>query len=304
MSAEDPEMSEKRRMAEDAAGILRRLDEKPDDPAALRDREVFLARGPAEQRIYASLSRGFAVARQGLKARDRRYVLAMGGALLAALALAWSPLRVAYLADHRSAANPQQITLSSGDVVTLDASSAIQDDTSRAVRAVTLIEGAAFFDVDRDGRRFVVHAGDVAVEVIGTAFEVSRLGDIVLITVAEGAVEVHREADRLDLRAGDQLRLSQNGLVQNVVSTETIADWRRDLLTMDGLTLANVARVIDRRLPGRVIVMGQELQGQEVAGGLDLTEPANALVTLAATSGARVITLPNLVTLLYQPSRY
>ncbi len=50
---------------------------------------------------------------------------------------------------------------------------------------------------------FTVTAGDVTLEVVGTAFEVAADGDVVRFSVSEGVVRATRGAERWEVRAGE-----------------------------------------------------------------------------------------------------
>ena len=289
MNNEDGNQAAKRRRAAEAASIVRRLDENPEDASALEDRDTFLARGKAERRTYENVERAFAVAPKGLRNRDRKYGIALLCLILASLYLASEPARIGLLADYRTGSTIEVAELASGDTATLDASSAIRDATDEDVRTVTLMKGAGFFEVNGDGRRFIVTTGDVTVEAIGTKFEVSRLDDVIIVTVADGVVEVETEGSLSRLEAGSLLRISPDHTETRTVRQESVASWRHQQLIMNGMTLAEVVAVLDRRLPGKIVVIGHTLRDAEMAGGLDLTSPSNALRTLAASSNAQVI---------------
>ncbi len=73
---------------------------------------------------------------------------------------------------------------------------------------VSLDRGAVRFDVARNpARRFTVFAGATAVEVLGTAFEVSRAGDTTRVQVLRGHVAVRRGDARFELTAGESITL-------------------------------------------------------------------------------------------------
>lgn len=302
MNTSDDNEAEKNRRAQEAANILRRLEENPSDSTALEEKRIYLARGEAERRTYALAERAFSAARTGLKAKDRRdkkYGIAVLGAVLASLYLGWEPISVAMRADHRSGLSPEIATLKSGDEITLDASSAIVDGTDADVRSINLLRGAGYFDVETDGRSFVVMAGDVQVEVLGTEFEVSRLGDAVRVSVAEGVVEVRQDDETVTVTAGAQVFVSNGTLTESAIPIEDVARWRDAELTLTGLTLAEAAVEIDRRLSGRIVVMGEGLRNIQVGGSLDLKAPENALETLAAAGNARVIRTSPFLTVIY-----
>lgn len=288
MNSDDNAGAEKRRRAEQAASILRRLDENPDDSDAIKDRDAFLARGDAERRTYNNVQRAFSGAKQGLTNKNRRNYIAVLAFLLASIYFAWEPTRVFLLANHRTQFVTENVVLASGDGATLDASSAISDSTDDQVRKVDLLKGAGYFTVNKNGRRFVVLAGDVTVEALGTEFEVSRFGGNVIVSVREGLVEVSRSENSWQLRPGERMRISFQGTRAFQVGSSSVAGWRDQKLLMDGMTFGDVASIIGRRLPGRVIVLGNQLKSIQLAGGLDLTQPLSALQTVAAASEASV----------------
>lgn len=75
---------------------------------------------------------------------------------------------------------------------------------------VAQLEGTASYEVvSRPGRAFVVRAGDVTIEVLGTAFRVERRARTVAIQVQRGRVQVGRGPSRLALGAGEQLTLEE-----------------------------------------------------------------------------------------------
>lgn len=269
--------------------ILRRLDENPDDREALVDRDAFLARGDAERRIYENISRAVAATSRDFRRKSRRNVLLLIGATSASVYFAKDALRVAILADYQTARAPEDFILPSGDRVTLDAASAIRDETTDQIRQISLMAGAAYFETVSDDRPFTVEAGDVTIRAIGTAFSVSRVFEDTIVSLKQGAVEVRRDRQTSRLAPGDQVRVSPEEMIRSTIDHNAVASWRNDILTMDGMTLAEIVAMVERRMPGKVYVYGEDLRNVRLAGGLDLKQPLNALRTLAATSGGQVI---------------
>jgi len=91
------------------------------------------------------------------------------------------------------AAAPAQLRLADGSVATpLDQASAlvVREDAPKRV-AIDLVHGRGHFDVaPRPERLFAVHAGDVTITVIGTAFTVERVADRIGVSVERGKVNV------------------------------------------------------------------------------------------------------------------
>lgn len=85
------------------------------------------------------------------------------------------------------------LNLPDGSVVTLGADSTASHRFTAEARRVTLDAGEAFFEVARDpARPFLVEVGGMTVRAVGTAFNVRRSPDMVVVSVTEGTVDVER----------------------------------------------------------------------------------------------------------------
>jgi hypothetical protein len=139
------------------------------------------------------------------------WALAMGGVAAAAvIALvvvqgrgshddAFEPSRIV------TADSPAQLTLGRAAITVAPRSSLwIRGAESRGVQ-VMLESGRVECAVAprRDGSAFVVQAGDVRVEVVGTRFAVERHGAAVSVQVSKGAVTVYHDGERVELGAGE-----------------------------------------------------------------------------------------------------
>lgn len=283
---------EKEELYREAAGILLRLSEDPEDTKAIAERDAFLARGPDQKKAYEKAARAWNAAGQKRSGPSSSAIVVLA-ILFASVFIFANPWRVGWRADFSTAQATGTFVLQSGDTVVLDASSAIRDDTEMDVRAVTLLEGSAYFDVATDGRPFVINAQDVSIEVLGTAFEVAQFDQAIQISVTEGLVDVRAPAGSWQLAAEQNLYLTAEGEARlTQVTTDAVALWREDFLVTDGLTFAQVVDLLDRRMRGTVIVTSRELATGEMTGGLDLSEPERALRTLVAARGARLISAP------------
>lgn len=277
----------------EAADIFLRLREDPADPERQAERDSFLARGAPQREIYAQVARAW----QGTGAPPRRRIrlpaVVLGLALvLSALALA-DPARKFLLADVTTRHAGRQVALASGDTAVLDADTALTDTTEGAARQVGLLDGAALFDVARDGRAFVVSVGDLTVEVLGTTFETALIADAVTVGVRAGRVRVTDGGRTWTLGAGERLLWSPGGEAEITrIPPEDVAPWVQGRFVADGLSFAQVADVIDRRLPGRVMLGSADLAASRVSGTINLDDPDLALRALAATRGAQIISIP------------
>ena len=90
-----------------------------------------------------------------------------------------------------AAGRNREIVLSDGSRITLGARSAITTNYTEQRRVVVLEHGEALFTVARDATRpFIVLAGSGSIKALGTAFNVLREIDRVVVTVSDGTVVV------------------------------------------------------------------------------------------------------------------
>ncbi|MEM8626221.1 MAG: FecR domain-containing protein [Pseudomonadota bacterium] len=219
-------------------------------------------------------------------------------AAVAFVALAWPMIELRIGADHFAGRTPQEVILDSGDSVFLDAEAAIVERTSSADREAELLNGVAFFHVKRDERAFMVRAGGRLVRVLGTFCEVSRSGDVLSVAVVEGSVEVVDGELSWHLTAGDLLRLHTDKSPQtSQIRPGDVAAWRWGRLIATGTPLSEIADAIDRRLAGRIVIIGGQLGEARIVGNFDLSRPLSALRAAAAAEGARVLAAPPALTL-------
>ncbi|MEM8836476.1 MAG: FecR domain-containing protein [Pseudomonadota bacterium] len=301
MADQDDLDPEEFKRAIEAADIHQRLEDDPNDLQAQRDRDAFLARGDAERDTYARLLKGVSLASKALGRKPKgppRVSILLAVILGGFLYMMFEPISVYLRADHITAGEIRTVDLLSGDTITLDASSAIIDQTNDIRRQVSLLRGAVYFQVERQSQPFRVRIDDVIVEVVGTEFEVTRFEDQLVVSVAKGTVDVvvHNKAVRLE--AGDQLRY-RDGLepiIENLPITD-MATWRDGLIVTDGMSFQEVVEILDRRIPGPVIILDKDLANEEFDGRLDLGNPLGALEALALGSGATVTSASPIITI-------
>lgn len=182
--------------------------------------------------------------------------------------------------------------LPDGSRVTLDAQSRIAIAYDAGHRAVRLLQGAAFFAVERDpDRPFTVEALGVQVTVLGTRFGVEIRGrDNVLVQVESGHVRV-RDADggTYELRDGQGLRLAPHAAAQP--TTGPAALWRSGELEFDATPLdeavARMARYANFEL--RVAPQAAALR---ISGRVRIAEARDWLSALPSVLPVRVVPLP------------
>ncbi len=146
-----------------------------------------------------------------------------------------------------------QRSLPDGSELTLDAQSRAEVDYSADTRRIRLLEGAAFFAVQRDeSRPFVVEARGVRVTVLGTRFGVEiDGGDGVLVQVESGRVRVDAGGLSQELSAGQGLRAFEGELRRDDIARP--AAWRQGELQFHAMPLAEALARVQRYSATRLV---------------------------------------------------
>jgi transmembrane sensor len=152
----------------------------------------------------------------------------------------------------------REVMLPDGSRLTLGARSLawIRFDTGR--RHVTLDRGEAYFAVaPQSGRPFVVHTATATVTAIGTAFNVRKSGERLLVAVTEGRVQVastpgtprtRMPTPPTELAAGHQLTIEPFAAapVVRTIGAGSATAWRSGRLEYIGEPLKYVVTDINR----------------------------------------------------------
>lgn len=232
-------------------------------------------------------------------ALKRRHFLFAGGAALAAsvaAAVGFGALS-AGAAVVAAKGDTRRIALAEGSAITLNTDSRIEPRFEERLRQVDLVKGEALFDVSRDRNRpFVVHAGDVRVRVLGTSFSVRRFNDgAVEVAVLEGHVEVGAagELHPHSLRRGQRVRVSPRGdfRIERVshAALERSVGWRRGIIDLQGMTLAQAAAEYARYSDRRIVIADPAVGAMKVTGVYSTSDPLGFARAAALSLGIQAI---------------
>lgn len=155
-------------------------------------------------------------------------------------------------------------TLPDGSRVILSAQTSINVDFNGSKRNLELSAGEAYFKVKHDRHHpFIVHAGDITVTAVGTAFDVRRESDRVTVTVEEGTVEIAGNVfakkglpTTWRAEAGYQLTYSSQGRTAMIASVDTSSalEWRGGELAYVWEPLGAVIEDLNRYSQHKVII--------------------------------------------------
>lgn len=146
-----------------------------------------------------------------------------------------------YCVVSTPAATTTLVTLSDGTRVMLNANSKLEYPVSFSdteVREVRL-KGEAHFEVTKNPHcPFVVKAGEMQTQVLGTIFDVKAYRkDAPKVTLMEGKVKVSNADTEVEMRPGQTATLQSDKIVVSKASS-SVSDWLEGDFDMDQVTLA------------------------------------------------------------------
>jgi len=239
--------------------------------------------------------------------RDRRTTWlgwgAASAALLACAFLGWSlrsaPSEVRYAT---TVSGYQRAQLEDGSTLELNGASRVRVRFSSEARQVQLDAGEANFVVAKDtARPFVVRAGDLSVQAVGTAFNV-RYGSngAIEVIVTEGKVRVSSPGgvllgseDASLLSAGERLHTPNrvaSATVERVSSgaLREALQWQSTLAEFADMPLGDAVARFNTRSRVQLIVDDPELASRRIGGTFALDQ-AEAFVRLLERDGTIVV---------------
>jgi transmembrane sensor len=191
----------------------------------------------------------------------------------------------------------RRIPLADGSMASINTDSRIAVAIGKAARQVKLEEGEAWFQVAHDKKRpFIVEAGRVRVEAVGTAFSVRRREDGAEVLVTEGAVEtwvVGHEDARKRIAAGAMGFVAETAPAVEVEQAPEKIDralaWRSGEIALDGESLSYAVAEINRYNERKLVIDDPDLAREPLVGYFRTNEPENFGRAVAGMLGAQAI---------------
>ena len=170
-----------------------------------------------------------------------------------------------YCVVSTPAATTTLVTLSDGTRVMLNANSTLEYPASfddAEVREVRL-KGEAHFEVTKNPHRpFVVKAGEMQTQVLGTVFDVKAYRkDAPKVTLMQGKVKVSNADTEVEMRPGQTATLQADKIVVSKASSSA-SDWLEGDFDMDQVTLAEAMSDIGAWYNKTVVFQSQANMGK------------------------------------------
>ncbi len=239
--------------------------------------------------------------------RLHRFAPQMLAAGVAALVVAASALFYAYRSGP-----PKQVfstpvamhsdsVLEDGSHLALGALSRVSTQFSAHERLIVMESGEAFFTVAKDSNRpFVVRAGPVSVTALGTAFNVRRSVERIIVTVTEGRVGVATD-DRqpVEVDAGQQISYSHAEHRFAVAPADSLlaSAWQRGVFKYVREPLVDVIADLNRYRTRRIVIEDAALGEERYTGTVFGSRMDDWLEALQSAFPVRVVETPDTVVL-------
>lgn len=221
----------------------------------------------------------------------RRRMILWGGGLAAALMLAVTPWIFGDQSQQIETAMGEirRVPLADGSFAAVNTDTKVEVALSAEQRHVVMARGEAWFQVAKDPERpFLVEAGDVRVQAVGTAFSVQMHDGNVDVRVTEGVVEIWRlgdEGNKWRVAAGALVSVGDQGKPELAASAEAFdraLSWRDGQLVFDGDTIGDAAEQFNRYNAIKIEIMDEKIAKSKMIGRFRTNEP-QAFARAAAT---------------------
>lgn len=167
------------------------------------------------------------------------------------------------IANIQTADKVQTDTLPDGSFVTLNKRSELSYPAKFAgkTRPVTM-KGEAFFHVSPNKEKpFIIKAGEVTVQVVGTSFNVNTKADSTEVIVETGVVNVSANNQTVTLQAGEKIVIHHN---QNKLEKEKTTDklynyYRSHKFECDGTPLWKLVQMLNEAYDANIEIQNNEL---------------------------------------------
>lgn len=208
------------------------------------------------------------------------------------------------------------IALSDNSEIILGPRSTISTSMSDIERSVDLISGEAFFDVAKDRQKpFFVTTDNVSVEVVGTQFNVQKIGNAVSVAVLEGIVNVFGQGGKdsqsatlpaVVLTAGQKVIKARDLAFESVLAVpgSDLAAWRMGRLIYRDVSLADVVADAGRYFEGKILLQSDELADEKITVTLRTDQVGQLPQMLAQTLPLQVHAVSDDITLLKSQSEF
>ncbi|OWK70691.1 FecR family protein [Pedobacter sp. AJM] len=189
-----------------------------------------------------------------------------------------------------------KIRLPDGTQVWLNSASTLKFpyNFNQQIREVYLT-GEAYFEVAHEQKRkFVVHTAFADVQVHGTSFNVNAYDQRSFSTaLVAGSVSAVKDRKVIDLKPGEQVNATPDGLTKQPFDAQELLSWRKGLYNFHNRSLGDIAQVLGRWFDVKVVFLQPDLAGQTFTGEINKSLPLEVVISNLELSSGIQATLKN-----------
>ena len=202
------------------------------------------------------------------------------------------------------------VELPDGSLITLNGNSRLtynrfwDNEKSREV----WLEGEAFFEIRKKPRqgaysRFIAHAGNATVAVLGTKFNVKNRRGLIEVMLEEGKVQFNpnerQNRSAITMKPGDiaSIQLNTSVRLTRTQSPEQYTAWKERKLVFDDLSLLEIADMLEETYGVQVRFADPALGQLRLKGKLYVKSIDNALDAIAQSYDLQYVKDGNTVTI-------
>ena len=175
----------------------------------------------------------------------------------------------------------RRVPLADGSTAAINTQSTVAIAIADDRRTVRIEQGEAWFQVRRDpARPFVVEAGRVRVQAVGTAFSVRRRANGADVLVTEGVVEAWAdgaEGNRVRLAAGQRAFVADNAAISQAAQAPSEVDrtlaWRSGRIDLAGEPLRHAVQEFNRYNMRQIVIGDPHLADERFYGIFRTDDP-------------------------------
>lgn len=207
-----------------------------------------------------------------------------------------------YLNYHTAYGETKTIVLPDSSTVILNSNSTLRFPShweEQPVRELWL-QGEAYFSVvhKKDHQPFKVYTGEgVAVEVLGTTFNVYHRTEETKIVLNTGKIRLHLPAESaapdIVMKPGDLVEYKQKSYSRRMVNPATYTAWTEKKLVLDHTSLRDMIDMLRDNYGVEVAVERESLLNQTVSGSMPLTDVESLANQIAQTFQLKVVKQKN-----------
>ncbi|MBU1376216.1 MAG: FecR domain-containing protein [Alphaproteobacteria bacterium] len=226
----------------------------------------------------------------------RRTWLAASGLLAASLAAVSVYLAQAPDAYQTQVGEIRRVPLADGSVAAVNTASRLEFKVVDGRREANLQRGEAWFQVAKDPRHpFVVEAGRVRVQAVGTAFSVRRSAEGAEVLVNEGVVEAWAagaEGHRIRIGAGQRAFVTDDAAITKVAASPSSIDralaWRAGRIDLSNDQLGSAVAEFNRYNRAQIVLADPSLAEERFDGVFRIDDPAGFAAAIGLSLGQTV----------------